>query len=271
MGATAVDVISQELGDEEPQWAVRCDLAACCQLVDLYGMSDFPGTHITARVPGTSDHFFMTPPGIHFGEMTASVLVEVGPDGKAVGEGMPPINYAGFVIHSAVYAVRPDVVSVVHTHTEAVNAVGMLREGLLPITQKALLLWDALRYHRFEGAALDLDERQALGEDLNDGWCMILKHHGSLTVGRTVGDAFSWTLGLEVACKHQVAGLTGGRELEWLEPEVVARTIEQGRRFRAARVAREGHGLEWFSHMGDLTWPAYLRKLERERGGGWRQ
>ena len=271
MGVTTVDVSSQELGDQEQQWAVRCDLAACCQLVDLYGMSDFPGTHITARVPGTSDHFFMTPPGIHFGEMKASDLVEVGPDGKAVGEGMPPINYAGFVIHSAVYSVRPDVACVVHTHTEPVNAVGMMREGLLPITQKALLLWDAVRYHEFEGAALDLEERQRLGEDLNDGWCMILKHHGGLTVGRTVGEAFSWTLKLEVACKHQVTGLSCGRELEWLSPEVVEKTIEQGRRFRAARLEREANGLQWSALMGDLEWPAYLRKLERERGEGWRQ
>lgn len=250
---------------------MRSDLAACCQLVDLYRMSDFPGTHITARVPGAPDHFFMTPPGVHMGEMTASALVEVGPDGKPVTAGLPPINFAGFVIHSAVYAVRPEVACVVHTHTEAVNGVGIQREGLLPITQKALLLYDALRYHDFEGAALDLEERRALGKDLNDGWCMILKHHGGLTVGRTVGEAFSWTLKLETACRHQLAGLAGGRELEWLEPEVVEKTVAQGRRFREAKERRPGSGLEWSAVMADSEWSAYLRKLERERGTAWRQ
>ena len=42
-------------GISAEEWQLRQDLAACCQLADVYGMSDMAGTHISARLPGP-DH-----------------------------------------------------------------------------------------------------------------------------------------------------------------------------------------------------------------------
>jgi ribulose-5-phosphate 4-epimerase/fuculose-1-phosphate aldolase len=233
-------------------------------------MSDFFGTHISARVPGPEDHFLLNPFGILFDQITASSLIKVDLNGDVVAGESDQLNFAGFVIHSAVHMARPELICVMHTHTDANNGVGMQKEGLLPITQKALLLWHGLRYHDFEGAAFNLDERERLLADLGeDGRCMILRNHGALTVGRTISEAFRWMTRLETACRQQVAGMAGGRPLNYLSEEVIQRTIEQGRggsmeNMGAADRSSRSRTMGKLAERG--TWESLLRKLERERG-----
>jgi len=122
--ATEPESMSQD------EWQARCDLAACYQLVDLYGWSDLSGTHISARIPGT-EHFLINPYGLLFDQITARNLVKVDQDGQIVGHSDWPVNPAGFLIHSCIHRARPDVHCVLHTHTRAGNAVAMQKDGLL--------------------------------------------------------------------------------------------------------------------------------------------
>ncbi|WP_082594598.1 class II aldolase/adducin family protein [Sphingomonas sp. Root710] len=249
-------------GCSDAEWQVRCDLAACYQLVDFYGMSDMAATHISARVPGDQEHFLINPLGLFFDEITASSLIKVDVDGHVIEGNSADLNPAGFVIHSAIHLARPDLICVLHTHTRANNAVAMQADGLLPLTQKALLLWDYLRYHDFEGAALDLSERERIVRDLgDDGRILILRNHGALTVGASVAEAFMWMYRLETSCRYQVDGLGGGRELNILTQDSIEHTARQGR-----KILGPGGALE----TGRLEWPALLRKLERERGTSFR-
>ena len=107
------------------EWQARVDLAACYRLADHYGMSDMIYTHISARVPDAPDQFLINPHGMLFGEMRASCLLKVTLDGQVLYK--PDLGYelhvAGFVIHSAIYRARPDVMSAMHTHTIAGMAV----------------------------------------------------------------------------------------------------------------------------------------------------
>ena len=50
--------------DDERQ--ARIDLAACYRLHALNGWTDLIYTHISARVPGTQDHFLLNPFGLLF-------------------------------------------------------------------------------------------------------------------------------------------------------------------------------------------------------------
>src|SRR5260221_4572397 len=101
----------------------RLDLAACYRFVAMYGWSDLVFTHISARVPGPEHHFLINPYGLLFEEITASSLVKVDQDCNKLSESPFPVNPAGFVIHSAVHAVRDDAKCVLHTHTRAGVAV----------------------------------------------------------------------------------------------------------------------------------------------------
>lgn len=250
------DTVSHE------EWQLREELAACCQLADMYGMSDMAGSHISVRVPGVEHHFLINPFGYFFDEITASSLIKVDLNGHVVMGQPDQLNPAGFVIHSAVHMANESSACVMHTHTRAIIAVGMQKNGLLPLSQKALLLWDFLRYHDFEGAALDMDERERIVHDLGpDGRCVILRNHGALTVGRSVAEAFCWMYRLEAACRYQVDALSANQEPHWLQTETIEKTAAQGRKLL---------GPGGFAECGKLEWQALLRKLERERGISYR-
>jgi ribulose-5-phosphate 4-epimerase/fuculose-1-phosphate aldolase len=245
--AEDLDVRSQVTAEE---WAVRVDLAACYRLIAMYGWDDLIFTHVSARVPGPDEHFLINAYGLMFEEMTASTLVKVDLDGQIVLDTPHPINPAGFTIHSAVHAARPDAGCVLHTHTRAGVAVSAQAEGLLPLSQISLLPCASLAYHDYEGIALNEEEKPRLVADLGDCKFLVLRNHGLLTVGESIPEAFLFMYALETACQTQIAAQSGGSELIH-----VPDTIVQGIRAQVDLVLK-GSGAE-------LAWPGLLRKLDR--------
>jgi ribulose-5-phosphate 4-epimerase/fuculose-1-phosphate aldolase len=211
MTATAVSdlrPLRERVSPEE--WAVRVDLAAAYRLVAHFGWDDIIFTHISARVPGPGHEFLINPYGLLFEEMTASCLVKVDLEGGILEPSEYIVNPAGFTIHSAVHAARPDVACVVHLHTIAGVAVSAQTDGLLPLNQTAMVLSGTIGYHDYEGIALDLAERPRLVADLGSKSAMILRNHGTLAVGPSISSAFLTMYFLERACAMQVATLAGG-------------------------------------------------------------
>ena len=235
----------------DPQeWEVRCDLAAAYRLIAHFGMDDLIFTHLSARLPGKDHRFLLNPFGLLFDEITASSLVVVDPEGHAMEpDDEAKINNAGFTIHSAVHMSRPDAQCVMHTHTTAGMAVSAQEQGLLPLSQTSMQFYGRVAYHDYEGVSLDLDERERLVRDLGERDVMVLKHHGLLTTGRSVGEAFYNMYYMEQACRLQVATTQGGQKIT-LPPEAVAEhTAEQFDRFSSLK--------------GGRPWTALRRKLDR--------
>ena len=204
--STAKEMMSVRDRVSEDEWQTRVDLAACYRLIALYGWDDLVFTHISARVPGPDEHFLINAYGLMFEEMTASSLVKVDLDGKIVLETPHVINPAGFTIHSAVHAARPDVACVVHTHTKAGVAVSSQASGLLPLSQTSLFPLASLGYHDYEGVALNEDEKPRLVADLGDKAFLILRNHGLLTAGSSIADAFLYMYLLETALPDSADG-----------------------------------------------------------------
>lgn len=240
-------------GVSAEEWQVRTDLAAAYRLVAHYGWDDLIFTHISARVPGPDEHFLINPYGWMFHEITASSLVKVDLDGTIVSATDQIINPAGFTIHSAVHAARHDVGCVLHLHTGDGIAVSAMAEGLLPLSQTAMVALANLSYHEFEGIALDLGERERLVADLGDSNLMILRNHGTLACGRTVAQAFLNMHVLERACQAQVRALAGGRALHLPKPEV--RDV----------VAQQVRGMK--IDVSSLAWAGLLRMLDAKDPG----
>ena len=237
-----------KVSDEE--WETRVDLACAYRMVAHYGWDDLIFTHLSARVPGPEHHFLLNPYQLMFEEVTASSLVKVDASGNPV-EPTPFItNPAGFTIHSAIHMAREDAMAVMHLHTPAGQAVSVHSEGLLPLTQTAMLVRQDVAFHDYEGVAVDLDERERLVADLGDKGAMILRNHGTLAVGRNVGECFVKLYFLERACQAQVMALSAGEAVSMPpqgSPEI---TAEQG-----------AMGLTVAANL--LAWPALKRKAYR--------
>jgi ribulose-5-phosphate 4-epimerase/fuculose-1-phosphate aldolase len=250
-GSTPAGAVRTRVSAEE--WGARVELAALYRLVALHGWDDGIFTHISMRVPGPDHHFLINPYGVYFEEMTASALVKVDLEGEVVMETPYRINPAGFTIHSAIHAARPDATCVMHLHTDCGVGVSAQAEGLLPISQNHLLLMPQLAYHGYEGVALNLDERERLVADLGDKSVMLLRNHGTLAVGASAATTWTSMYFLERACAQQVAALSGGREHILIAPQDSQDTA-----------AGQSAGL---SLVARLAWPGLLRKLERHLPG----
>ncbi|MCA3177940.1 MAG: class II aldolase/adducin family protein [Burkholderiales bacterium] len=198
----------------EQEWQLRVDLAACYRLIALHGWDDLVFTHISAKIPGPEHHFLINPYGLTFDEITASSLVKIDMQCNPVVPTPHKVNPAGFVIHSAIHAAREDAGCVLHTHTRAGVAVSAMKRGLLPISQQATVIMNSLAYHDYEGIAVRDDERTRLQQHLGTANYLMLRNHGLLTVGRTVGDAFLHMYTFESACQIQVGALAGGEVIE---------------------------------------------------------
>jgi len=236
------------------EWRTRVDLAACYRLVALYGMSDMMANHISARVPGEDNAFLINAYGMLYEEITASSLIKIDVDGNILarpdfGDLDYGINKAGYVIHGAVHRARHEAMCVIHSHTWAGMAVSALECGLLPITQTAMRFL-RIRYHDYQGVVLDRKEEASLLADLGDGEALILRNHGLLTVGRTIGEAFNWMHRLELACRAQLAAMATGSKLVTVPQPVLQETY-----MNYQPQTRRPYGV--------MEWPALLRKLDR--------
>ena len=245
-----VEDVQRHVSDEE--WAVRVDLAAAYRLVALYGWDDLIFTHLSARVPGPEHHFLINPYTHMFEEITASSLVKIDVAGEKVDDTPAPVNAAGFTIHSAVHMARADAAAVLHLHTPAGQAVSAMADGLLPHTQTAMIVHHDLAYHDYEGIATDLDERERIVADLGTRHAMLLRNHGTLTVGGSVADAFVRMYFLERACEAQVMMLSAGRDRLNEPRDDVGGVVRDQVMTPGMQMASER-----------LAWPALLRKLDR--------
>ncbi|SOE95882.1 Ribulose-5-phosphate 4-epimerase/Fuculose-1-phosphate aldolase [Burkholderia sp. D7] len=214
----------------DAEMKTRRELSALYRLVAHFRMTDLIDTHISARVPGTHNHFLINRYGVMFHQITPDDLVKIDIDGHALDAGdehSQRINAAGFTIHSAIHSARHDLACVIHTHTADGIAVACQQDGLLPITQHALRYYNRIGYHAYEGIALDLDERERLIRNLGQHDAMILRNHGLLAAGRTIAHAFVNIHFLERACQAQVKAMAGGGRLTFPSPEVCERTARQ--------------------------------------------
>ncbi len=239
----------------DAEWETRVDLAACYRLIAHYGMDDLFATHISARVPGGEEHFLINPYGWHFSEVTASSLVKVDLDGRIVGDSPHVINPAGFVIHSAIHAARPDVKCVLHTHTVAGMAVSTLKEGLMPLMQKSTRYYKRVAYHDFEGKAQDLGERERLVQDLGDRNYLVLRNHGLIVCAPRISQAFKEMYAMEKACKTQLAVLATQREMIPLSESLLEHAAGQFERDATPSAARPD------------GWPSMKAMLDRINPG----
>ncbi|ATJ85696.1 class II aldolase/adducin family protein [Ralstonia solanacearum] len=240
----------------EAERAVRVDLAAAYRLAALNGWDDLIYTHLSATVPGEPDHVLINAFGLAFDEITASNLVKINCAGQRVqlvGDwpdpaARPSVNVTGFALHAAVHAARPDAHCVIHLHNTAGIAVSAQRHGLLPLSQHALRFHRRLAYHDYEGLAFTPEEGARLTASLGSHRAMLLRNHGTLTVGRTVAEAYVLMATLIKACEIQIHALMAGAVVT-PTPPVADRAAEQ---------LEDGGAVE-----GVLEWPALLRKLDR--------
>jgi ribulose-5-phosphate 4-epimerase/fuculose-1-phosphate aldolase len=211
------------------EWRARVDLAAAHRLAVSHGFSEGIFNHFTLAVPGKDDRYYQIPFGLHWSEVTASCLMEVGYNGAVLsGEGM--VERSAVCIHAPIHRIHAQQACVLHTHMPFASALARLEEPrLAALGQTEIGFLDTIAYDdEYTGLALDPAEGERLASVLGpDRSVLLMANHGVLACGKTVAEAYDRLYYFERACQAQLYAMWTGRPLKEVPAHVVARTLRQ--------------------------------------------
>jgi ribulose-5-phosphate 4-epimerase/fuculose-1-phosphate aldolase len=233
------DLPEQATSIEAERQHRKAQLAAAFRIFARYGFDEGIAGHITARDPERPDHFWVNPYAVHFSRIKVSDLLRVDENGKVI-EGTRRTNKAAFSIHSTIHEARPDVVAVAHAHTIHGRAWSTLSRPLDPIIQEACAFYnDHIVFDEYKGLVLERAEGERIAARMGDRRAAILRHHGLLTVGRSVEEAVWWFITMDRACQAQLLAEAAGTPRVMTDEEA---TLAH-RQFGNANMARHGFRL----------------------------
>lgn len=192
----------------------RVQLAAVYRLMDRFGWNELRFNSATARVPGSDNHFLIAPNELIGDEVKASTLVKIDSNGNLVEPSEFKVHKVGFFQNSVIYAARPDITAILHSHSTYGSVVSALKTGLLPLDLPSMMFFNQIAYHDFEGIGINVEEGKRLVSQIGeDKFCVILRNHGLLVGGRSIAEAFMNLYFLEAACRTQVLSMSTGSPL----------------------------------------------------------
>ena len=178
-------------------------------IIDHHDLGDMTRGHVSIRVPGDPDHFYMKPHSFGFDEITPENMVLCNMAGEKVGG--TGRKHSEVYIHSEIYKARPDVNSVIHAHPPYAVAFSATSQKLQPISQPSVAFSDGLPYFT---EAIDLIRTPALGMGVANalGKCkaVLMRNHGVSIVGSSVEETTILLIMLENACQIQLAAMAAG-------------------------------------------------------------
>lgn len=223
-------------------------LAAAFRLFAYYGFDEGIAGHITVRDPEWTDHFWVNPFGMYFGQIRVSDLILVNHKGEIV-QGEKPINAAAFAIHAQIHQARPDIIAAAHTHSLYGKSWSTLRRLLDPLTQDACAFYqDHGLFENYTGVVLDTHEGDRIAATLGNKKAIILCNHGLLTVGQSVDEAAWWFISMDRCCQGQLMAEAVGKPIV-IDPDTAKLTYSQV----------GSHSLGWFSFQ-----PLYEMIVKKE-------
>lgn len=192
----------------------RIDLAAAHRLAVLDGFHEGTWNHLSVSVPGAPERMLVTPSYVHWSQVTASSLVDVGPGGAV--EDMDEAAWIAYRIHYPLHSARPDAVCVMHTHAPSIVAMAMIGEELNTAEQNALAFHGRVAYtSSYDGLLDDMRQGAFMAEALGDtAYVLFLRNHGAVVVGPTIGQTYTSMYLLNRACQAQILAMSTGRPLQ---------------------------------------------------------
>jgi L-fuculose-phosphate aldolase len=192
---------------------LRQQMCLIGQLMHRNGYIDGASGNLSARLD--SEHILTTPSGLAKGFMTPDQMITVDMNGSrvdspnAANQHLRPTSE--IVMHLECYRRRPDVQGVVHAHPPTSIALTInghsFTECLIP---EMIMLLGIVPTLPYSSPASD-ENRTAIADAVKEHDALMLSHHGSLTVAKSLWDAYLRLENLEHSAKimymtHQLGG-----------------------------------------------------------------
>jgi len=216
-------------GDSLPPLPELRRLVAANRILAHEGVVDAFG-HVSVRDPREPKRFVLSrsrSPAL----VELDDLMEFALDGTPVdARGRTP--YGERMIHAAIYAARPDVMSVVHHHAESVLPFTITAEPLRPVVHTASVIgatvpvWDVrTKFGATDMLVRSIEQGRDLAATLADNTCLLIRGHGAVVVGASIPRAVLTAIYLTVNANVLLAAQRLGSP-QGLSSEEIARSSE---------------------------------------------
>jgi L-fuculose-phosphate aldolase len=148
------------------------------QALDQAGMMPSKSGNVSVR---DAKGFIITPAGLPYARSTVADLVTTGMDGSPLGRAKhwPSSEWR---LHAAIYAARPEVMAVVHTHSPRATALSCARKGIPPLHYMVLLAGGPIACAEHATAGTQTLADNAL-RALTGRRAVLLANHGVVAAG----------------------------------------------------------------------------------------
>ncbi|HEY2789942.1 MAG TPA: class II aldolase/adducin family protein [Gaiellales bacterium] len=175
-------------GDGDPRQRTRADVIACCRRLQAEHLVHATAGNVSARVPGEPGVIALTPTEYPYDALEPDDIPLVTTAGEMVAGRREPTSE--LPLHTLVYARRPEVGAIVHTHSPAATTMAVFGWTLPPIlTGLVGAVGGGVRTAPYSrpGTAEMAD---LTTEALEDRGACFLRHHGLLAIGADLAHAF---------------------------------------------------------------------------------
>ena len=214
-------------------YQARCDLAAAHRLAVMDGLNEGSWNHFSLVSPSNPTHMMITPGDTHWSQVRASNLAIMGPQAEMVSGPRKP-NDAAWIIHYPLHRARKDAKCVLHAHTPYATALSARKSARLDTrsSQAAASFHDDVAYFDlYDGILRAEEEGERMAETLGGKRVLMMRNHGVVVTGESVGHAYLSLYLLERACQFQLLATgNGGHELNQIPEEVAAHLGRENRK-----------------------------------------
>jgi L-fuculose-phosphate aldolase len=208
--------------------SLRMAAVEALRRLDALGMNRGSTGNLSLRL---GDGMLITPTGMGADELRPQDLVWLGWDGTLKGDWQPSSEWH---FHQAIYAARPDLHAVLHTHSAHATALACLRRGLPAFHYMVAVAGGdsvpCVPYHLFGTEALS----QAVAGAMQGRDACLMANHGLVAAGATLGQAMKVLLEVEALCGIYLQALAVGEPV-LLTSDEMATVIERFRSYGKAR------------------------------------
>jgi L-fuculose-phosphate aldolase len=206
-----------------------------CRALAAAGQADMVWGHASVRDPDGRGVWTKSA-GWGLEEIDASRVILVSPEGEIL-DGTGP-RHVEYLIHTEVMAARPDIGSVVHTHSPTANEFSALDVPLRPLDHAGSLFCypDIPRFTLTGGLIKSQALGAALAEALGGACACLVPQHGIVAVGPDAPAAVMTAVLLDRACRTQLTAMAAGPLRRWGgEQDTVAKRADvwSGRQLQA--------------------------------------
>ncbi|HQT64808.1 MAG: aldolase [Acidocella sp. 20-57-95] len=191
-------------------------------VLDYLGHGDMTRGHVSLRVPGCVEKFFMKAHSIGFDEITMDNILTFNLEGNLVAG--TARQHSERFIHSEIFRVRPDIHAIIHTHPTHIVAFAATGQKIRALNQGGAIFEDDLPIY---SDTMDLIRTQDMGRRvaacLGAHRAVLMRSHGLTMTGDCLAQAVVLSVMLQEACHIQLMASASGMDLWGFPSEDVAR------------------------------------------------